>query len=222
MKAFKHITPYPLLNTPHSIALIAHGAIHDYSLMRPLIQSYTKFVAIDGGLHHCHQMDIVPDLIIGDLDSVDPSLLSLYSTTPVLRFPTDKNETDTELAVRIVDNVNLNKIGLFGALEKRTDHTLSNLYLMSHFKKMIIETEIETLFWIEGSQEISCTQGQTVSFIPLGAAANQVTTKGLKWELNNTTLNSQFISLSNVCLSSRFYVLIGQGSLLCCLSRLQA
>ena len=208
-----------LFSDIRSVALVANGAVHDYDLIAPLIRKYEKCVAVDGGLVHCHNMRIHPDLIIGDFDSIPVNLLHVYPDVPKEKFPIDKTESDLELAVWAVDTSSMQKIGFFGALEKRTDHTLSNLHLMCRFPdKIIIETESENIFAIAHSKEIACHPGQMISFIPLGEAKG-VTSQGLKWELQRASVNKNFMSLSNVCLSSRVKITVETGDLICCLAK---
>ena len=213
----KHFSP---LHTKHSIALVANGAMHDYSLMAPMIQKYDRCVAVDGGLAHCHAMEIRPELILGDFDSIPQQLLKMYPEIPKQDYPSEKDQTDLELALRLVDNPSIAKIGIFGALEKRTDHALANLYLMRRYAgKVVIETETETVFMISGQHRIECSPGQTLSLMPIGASATGVTTQGLKWEVHEATFDANFMSISNVCLGPNFSIHIGRGELLCCLLR---
>jgi thiamine pyrophosphokinase len=208
---------YYSTKSAQSTALVANGVIHDYPLISSFIQNYTRKIAVDGGLIHCQAMNIVPDLIIGDLDSISHEILNLYPLVPKKIFPKDKNFTDMELAIA---EANSNKIGIFGALEGRADHALVNLHLLCRRpKKITIETERETIVGIKGNQRFPCYPGQLISLIPLGSSVTGVTTKGLKWELNNATLDKNFFSLSNACLSSSFEVSIDHGDLICCLLR---
>ncbi len=203
------------------IALIANGAIHDYPFITRLLRTYERYIAVDGGLIHCHQMHIRPHLIIGDFDSIPAELLHLYEDVPLEKHSVDKDQSDMELAIVAGKIPTAEKIGMFGALEKRTDHTLGNLHLMCRDPHILtIETERETLFAIpkHSKRIVACQPGQTVSLIPLGDVTN-VTTRGLKWELTAATLNCSWMSLSNVCLENTFEITIGQGHLICCLLR---
>lgn len=203
-----------------AIALVANGAIHDYQLIAQLLKSYERIVAVDGGLMHCHQMNIQPDYVIGDFDSAPQELLEAYQGVPSQKFPTDKDETDLELAVEAINSPFVEKIGIFGALELRTDHALNNLFLLYRFpNKIIFETELETVFAITGKKEISCSPGQKISLLPFCSQAKGVTTQGLQWELHDKTLDKHFVSISNVCLSSTVQIDVGKGELICCLSR---
>lgn len=202
------------------IALVANGSIQDYSLISSLIQSYEYIVAVDGGLIHCQKMGIVPHLLIGDFDSITPGLLQQYSDIPLIHYPTDKDDTDLELAVKAVEHPDLKTMGVFGAMGLRVDHTINNLYLLSLHSRIIIETETESIFLVRGENLLNCCQGQTLSLLPLGLPAHGVSSEGLKWELNNATLNTHFKSISNICLKEMVSIKINQGELICCLNRM--
>lgn len=207
--------------TAQSVALVANGAIHNLHLIADLIKSYERVVAVDGGLSYCHQMHIPPDMIIGDFDSAPAELLNHYLDVPSKKFPIDKDDTDLELAIHAINTPITKKIGIFGALGNRTDHTLYNLHLMCRFaNKIVIETETESVFTLSGKSEISCRQGQGISLISFGMPAKGVKTKGLKWEIKEGTFDMNFSSISNICLSSQAIIEISEGQLICCLSRI--
>lgn len=202
-----------------SLAFVANGVIHNYSVIAPLLKKFDRIIAVDGGLKHCHKMEIAPAIIVGDMDSVPKDLLTQYSQVPLQEFPRDKDETDLEIALRIEFNPTVAKMVVFGALEGRTDHTLYNLQLLTRYPEvMAIQSEKETIFAITKPTKIACEIGQTISLLPLKDSPKGVTTKGLKWELNQATLHSSFMSLSNVCLKNSVEIDLNSGNLLCCLT----
>ncbi len=202
------------------IALIANSKITNYSLIKPIILQNDKVIAVDGGLNHCETMGITPDLIIGDLDSANESSIQKYAAIPTKIYPNDKDHSDLELAVIECLQDNPKIITLFGVLENRIDHTLSNLYLLTRYPgKIVIESDHETVHCITGFQEIACQPGQQISLIALPSPCIGVTTSGLKWELAGQTLDQSFFSLSNVSLKSSCSIEVREGTLLCCLSR---
>jgi thiamine pyrophosphokinase len=214
------ILPHKGFFNVKTAALIANGAIHNYPQMRSLIMQYQKRIAVDGGLLHCRAMGIIPDLIVGDLDSVPEGLTKEYPDTPIIIFPSDKNYTDMELAIAAVNTPSLVKIGVFGGLERQTDHSLANLHIACRYPgKIFFETERETAFAIKGSQMLDCLPGQKISLIPLGAPAHGVTTRGLNWELSEATLDRDFMSISNVCLGNSVAISVDGGIVICCMLR---
>lgn len=195
-------------------ALVANGFIENDLLIAPLIKKHTFIVAVDGGLHHCHRMNIIPDLIIGDLDSCSSELLSQYENVPTQRYPTEKDESDLELAILTVQD-RFQKMTLFGALGGRADHALYNLHLLRRYPhKVSIETEKETVLAINQKTQLKTLPGQTLSLLPLGPVKN-ISSQGLKWELSHAIFDKKLMSLSNVSIKDIVEIEIEEGDLIC-------
>jgi len=205
---------------PHSsktLALIANGAINNYQPLYPQILACDEVVAVDGGLLHCRQMDIQPQLILGDFDSIDTKLLNAYEGVPRKTFSIEKDETDLELAVAYGLEKGFQRILLFAALGKRLDHSLNNLFLLGRYpKNLTVVTEDEVLFVIEGDKVLELEKGQVISLLPLFGDAI-VSTKGLKWNLDKKKLNYRFLSQSNVAISNSVSIEVNNGLILCTL-----
>lgn len=209
-----------MASSPKTVAIIGNGSIDDPEVMAPLIQSYDFIIAADGGANHCHAMKITPNLIIGDLDSIHQNVKKSFSDVKTLEYPSDKDQTDLELSLDAALTFNPSKITLFAVSGNRIDHTLANLYLLlRHPFKLFIETETEVLFAISKSTYVDCHVNQTLSLLPLGLAAKGVSTQGLKWELNNATIDHNGLSVSNVALVETVHISIEKGNLLCCLNK---
>lgn len=201
------------------VAVVANGEIISYDKTKRLLSTFEKVIAVDGGLDHCEKMKIIPYKIVGDLDSVSAQTLKKYPHVPLLKYPREKDESDLELAIDDLLNEDVDFITLFGVLGKRVDHLLYTLYLLTrHPTKLVIESEDETIFCLQGQKHIKAFPGQTVSLIPLNQVSG-LTTEGLKWELHHATFDKKFMSLSNICLGNSFKVNVGSGDLLCCLQK---
>lgn len=207
-------------NMFHTVAVVANGAIHDYPITASLIKAYSSVIAVDGGLYHCCKMNILPDMLFGDLDSVSTELLNQYPELPARRFHRDKGETDLELALQSIYNPEVDKITIFGGMEKRVDHTLANLHLIRRYPgKVFLENESEIMFAFSGTLELACRAGQTISFIPLGEACSGISSEGLKWELRDATFSKYLFSLSNICLRDKVKIRLAEGDLICSLQK---
>ncbi|MES2121868.1 MAG: thiamine diphosphokinase [Chlamydiota bacterium] len=201
------------------IALVCSAPLSDYSIILQKLRNYPQVIAIDGGADHCKAMGITPDLIVGDLDSISASTLDLFKETPVEKFPRDKDYTDLELALSTVDWTEVDEVTVFAALEKRSDHTLTNLIILSRYPgKLAFETEETRCFAIDKTVTLEMTPGQTLSLIPINGPATGVTSSGLKWELQNHTLDKHFVSISNEATGSSVRVSVAEGDLLCFVS----
>lgn len=198
-------------------AIIANGQIESLDNLLPSIVKHERIVAVDGGLAYCRQANLFPHFLVGDFDSCPKHLLDAYQAVPKKLLAVDKDKTDLEVAIDEEWKRGAEKITLFGAWGKRMDHSMTNaLILGRHPFKLRLETETEVAFAITGKIELSCLVGQTISLIPLFGPARGIRTSGLKWELENGTLDQNFIGISNVSLKLRISIEIQSGSLLCC------
>jgi thiamine pyrophosphokinase len=200
------------------VAIVANGQIFDDQTILEKIKNYHYIIAADGGASHCLRLGIVPDLIMGDFDSISVEAIHAFSNVQKISYLKDKDETDLELAIVKAFSLKPEKVALFAATGNRTDHTLVNLHLLTRFPfKLLIETENETIFGLNSTKpfKIETTIRQTLSLLPIGGDVTGVTTKGLKWELTDSSLNKNFLSVSNICLTTNLEVSIKSGDLLC-------
>lgn len=200
------------------VAIIANGSILNYPKTKERLTNFDRIIAADGGLLHCKSMAVMPDLVIGDMDSISEEELLIYSNCEKVTFPKDKDKTDLELAVEKALKDGTNSITLFGALGRRIDHSISNLQLLCRHPEIItIESQYETIHAIANTQIIRTSKNQTVSLFSISANGCTITTKGLKWDVENTQLNERFMSISNVCPEGKFEIIVHDGIALCSL-----
>lgn len=191
-----------------------------------ILQTGDVLIAVDGGMRHCARLGVLPDFVIGDLDSITQDDLDELDAhgVQVVRFPARKDFTDLELALRHAVSLGCNRLVVYGALGARWDQTLANVLLMAS-----PELEHVTLRLVEGAQEIALLRpgrvhtlagspGDTLSLIPLGGDAHGITTQGLEYPLHQETLHfSSTRGVSNVLTGNQASLTFTQGLLLCTL-----
>lgn len=198
-------------------AILANGQIDHLDSLRSSILSHERIIAVDGGLIYCQKTDLIPHLLVGDFDSCPKHLLDVYEKIPKITLPRDKDETDLEVAIKEEWKRGTQSITLFGAWGKRIDHSLTNALILGRNPgKLRLETEREIVFAIRGKVDLTCSISQTISLIPLYGRASGITTSGFKWELNQGTLDQNFIGISNISLQTQVTIEIRNGQLLCC------
>ncbi len=201
------------------LAVICNGSITNYPLIKSYLKTFSSLIAVDGGTSHCHAMDLTPDLIIGDIDSSSPEILSAYAEVPRETFPQLKDKTDLELALELLISETTRELTLFGALGKRLDHTLTNCLLLTRYPgKLYIQSETERVVVIDKSLKLICQLGQTLSLIPLNGPVSGIYTQGLKWPLTDGLLDKTWIGISNVAEHIEVTISVECGDLLCCLN----
>ena len=89
-------------------------------------------IAADRGAQYCRDAGFVPDLIIGDMDSIDPETLNALGArgVEVMRASPEKDETDTGLAVNEALARGADCIRILAATGDRPDHTLANIHVL--------------------------------------------------------------------------------------------
>jgi len=196
--------------------IVCSGEIKDYGWALSQVRRYELLIAADGGANHLDKMGVIPHVIIGDLDSIDPAVLKNAESTERISFPEEKDKTDTELAVALAFDRGAGSIDLLGATGGRLDHTLGNISLAVKFPgKIAIRTFGSTLEAVDHRQEcrIKALPGSMVSLIPYPTARN-VTTKGLKYSLEKEELSSGTRGISNLLCRSDATISVGGGLLL--------
>ena len=203
-------------------ALFANGEIDDYGLIANQVGTFQTIVAVDGGLKHCLALELIPHIIIGDMDSSNKEMCECFPSVKIVSHPQDKDESDLELAIDYCNFEISPHVTIFGGTGGYTDHTISNLMLLRRYYEEDIRfaTDNEILFALKpGHQTIECPEGfSTISILPLFGEATIANTKGLKWEIENTKVDYSFFSLSNVCSEKYFEVTVEKGFLACSLT----
>ena len=173
-------------------------------------------VCADGGANAAARAGIRPDLIIGDLDSVTPATLRTFRSVPIRRL-VDQNSTDLEKAIRWLLRKGIRTISIVGATGGRLDHVAGNLHVIGKFSRradLQIVEEHGTLVAVGKSREFPYPRGSTLSLIPLSRCSG-ITTRGLRWELRNATLElGRRDGTSNVVVSSPATIRLRSGTLL--------
>ena len=180
-------------------------------------------IAADSGLHQAILLGLQVDVVVGDMDSVEPSALeaTVALGARVERHPTDKDATDLELALDYSARAGCNRIVVIGATGGRLDHFLANALLLAAGPHGDIEIE-----WWAGAAHVSVVRpdrplhyetsmGDVISLIAVGGTAGGVRTKGLRWALTGRTLEpGSTLGVSNEATDSAVAVSIESGVLL--------
>jgi len=201
--------------------IVANGPMLEPPLATLTTRDVDLVVCVDGGARHALELGLQPDVVVGDMDSVEPSLRQRLEEEEVrlIDFPCRKDETDLELAVRYALAQGATDLVLLAALGGRMDHTLANLMLLASpdlgdVRVRVIEGNQE-LFLIRREAVIEGMPGDTVSLLPLAGDASGIYTEGLEYPLQDGVLKfGAARGVSNVLLNSKGRVRLRDGLLL--------
>ena len=201
--------------------LIAGSPIINFPALQNLIQIIlqahptVKIIAIDSGLEICHQMRLEVFKIIGDFDSVDSAILEKYPDALKVDFPSEKDESDTELALNFAIQAGFDEILLVNAAGGRMDHFLFNALLLFHHQATIkLFDATGTLLALPlGDTNFNLPNGTIFSLIPLEECTG-VSVSGAKYPFQDAKLLLNSRTLSNISQDSVVGVQIRRGNLL--------
>ena len=205
------------------VNIVSGGRIGDRDFFREKVSRMENCLIIccDGGVRHLQQTGIMTDVIIGDMDSIDPAQLEIYSSQDVkiIKYPVSKDFTDTELALDYAINLKPEAIYIWGALGGRLDHTLANVFLLEKTKALPIKTylidEYCEVFLLNGDVTIKESAGQTVSLIALSPQVEGITLRGFLYPLDDAILMmGESRAVSNIINGDEAKISVRSGSLL--------
>ncbi|NLP46631.1 MAG: thiamine diphosphokinase [Epulopiscium sp.] len=201
--------------------IIVNGMIENYKFYFPWITEFDYIICADGGVTHARNFGIIPNIIIGDLDSASLKDIHFFKNqnVPIQVFPTQKDKTDTQLALEFAIEKGASHITIVGALGTRFDHTLANVHLLdiSLQKKVpsVLVNEYNCIYMIQDSIHLTKKLGSIVSLIPFTSQVTGVCTEGLFYSLKNATLLSgNSYGISNEMTESEANISIDKGKLL--------
>jgi len=196
-----------------------------YGIKKELIEEYkdegTYLICADGGANHLIKLGILPDILIGDFDSISEDVLKFYRAegVDVIPFPPEKDYTDSELAVNIAISKGFKDIVILGGIGSRMDHTLANINLLKKLHesgcKGTIADENNKIQLISSHTNLRKINGYKVTLLALTPKVEGITTNGLYYPLNNYTLmQGSTRGVSNEFLGNEATVSISSGLLL--------
>ena len=212
----------------NNIAIIAGGC-----LSKKFLQDYfqkEKFdyvIAVDGALAYVDEAGVSINCLVGDFDTVCSELLNQYMKKDGLyieRHRPEKDETDTELALRIAINQGCKKITILGATGGRLDHFLGNLHLLLQPLERNIYCELvdqwNRICLVHHHKCFKEKFGKYVSFLPFTDEVLDITLEGFKYPLCHANMKKgNTLGVSNEIIAPLAEVHIGNGILICIESR---
>lgn len=151
--------------------------------------NYEKIFITDGAFNYIKNINILPDFIIGDLDSIDKKNNFLIKNSIIINKP-NQNITDFEKALKFIINNKFLNIDIWGASGKENDHFLGNLSVALKFNKklsLIFYDKYHIYFFAKKKNILYGMKNKIISLFPFPYVQG-IITKGLKYSLNNQSL----------------------------------
>ncbi len=186
--------------------IILNGELQSASFLKETASKFDYIICADGGYENAKIAGIEPDLVVGDFDS---SKAEDY-TGEKLVFPTQKDETDGELAIREAFSRGSKEVILTCSTGGRIDHFLANVNLLTKFNNLrILELNQEITYKTKSFQIVDKVD-KTISIIPFENSI--ISLNGFKYEVANAEFKKgSTLGMSNVVLDSKAEVNIKSG-----------
>ncbi len=197
--------------------VITGGFVPSFDQVKDELDQASLIIAADSGLHALHLWGILPDLLVGDFDSVRREVYELYPSVEKVASSPYKDYSDTELALVEAQQRGAKELVLIGGGEGRLDHSLALVLLFSTssvapFPDCWYTRWEKVIFLQKGIHELDCSLGDTVSFFPVGET--QAESCGFEWNISNIGKGNLCCSLSNKVIKNCPSVTVQSGALL--------
>jgi thiamine pyrophosphokinase len=203
------------------ILIFANGDLPDINKVRALLRADDFSICADGGTRHALALGLQPNLVIGDMDSIQKDQWQQLEQAGVSveLYPRDKNETDLELAINRAVEFQPSEIIIIAALGGRLDQTLGNIALLTDVQLLTFDVRLddgaEEIFFCRKQAQVHGRSGDIVSLIPWGNSVHGIQTQGLRWALESETLYPEKTrGISNELIGTTATVKISSGDLL--------
>ena len=177
-------------------------------------------VAADAGWNNAQMLGVTPRLLVGDFDSLGEPCVP--AGTEIIRVPAEKDDTDTQLAVRVALERGATDITLIAGLSGRVDHTLSTLAILEELERagrgrlraILTDGRNRVRFLRAGSALIPRDgRFRYLSLIAATERVRGVTVEGCKYPLHNATLwrRNQY-AVSNEIVGNAALIAVRRGA----------
>jgi thiamine pyrophosphokinase len=195
--------------------VLANGKAPQKSVVQFLTKkNFETLICADGGSNSARKLNLMPDFIIGDLDSTKESTLKYFSKKSKIIKIKRQNDTDVEKCLKFAIKNKAEEAILLGVTGDRLDHTFCNLGIVIKFFsriKLNIIAENSFLTAYKNKADLKTILGETISIYGF-SSKTKIISKGLKFPLKNIALPfGEKESTSNVAISNKVSLKINGG-----------
>ena len=169
-------------------ALVLTGGYCNTELVRKTLPEAVDItIAADSGYKIARELDITPDIVMGDFDSYREQL---PAELEILRVACEKDVTDTMLACEYAKDVGCKYITIVGGTGGRIDHSISNIFYLEDLRRQGVRVKLT-----DGENTVQVIIDETVSvpsdggyFSVFALDECYITESGCKYPLNRAKL----------------------------------
>ncbi len=216
------------------IIIFANGVLENPDSIRHLTCNADYIICADGGAIHCARLGVIPDLIIGDLDSIPITIKEDFErqNIKIEQHPADKDNTDLELALCYAqsqikaENRGNTTIHILGGLGGRWDMSLATVFLLANAQnrqyRVFIHSKKEVISALHpGIHSLYGEPKQNISFLPLHGDVENLTLTGVRYPTKAITIRAGVsLGVSNYLTGKKCLIQFSKGILLVILEKI--
>ena len=187
-----------------NISVVLNGQIPSDKSLIQRISSSDYIIAVDGSANQLNKLNILPNVVIGDFDSIE----SFNDSNVELIEANDQSKTDFRKTLEWCIKKNISHISIFGISGKSEDHFLGNYYTLNDFSNKIdwiAFTDFSVISPCVSNKEFDSYKGQKVSLFSM-KGDTLVSSKNLKYPLDSNLLSPSDNAVRNISISDKFII----------------
>ena len=205
-----------------SVAIVCNGSFPRTEYPLYLLRNADVVVCCDGALQTLEKKGIVPDVVIGDMDSVCGRALKRFSGT-VVRVEEQESNDLTKAFRYVMEQVpEVSEIHILAATGRREDHTLGNLSLLMEYEKEFdlstkgvmvdLVSDYTTALALGDSATLNVGEGRPVSFFTPDPTL-QIHSEGLQWPTDGVVFDNWWKASLNRAIADRITLTLSHPAL---------
>ena len=192
------------MNENKKVSVILNGQMPTDNTIINQITNSDYIIAVDGSANKLFDLEIIPNVIIGDLDS----LQNIKNKNIELVKTPDQNKTDFRKTLEWCIEKNILNISIFGISGESEDHFLGNYYTLSDFGEKIswkAFTDFSVISPCVGNKKFESFKGQKVSLFCMKGSST-VNSENLEYSLQSYHLKPSDDAVRNLSLEDHFTI----------------
>jgi thiamine pyrophosphokinase len=191
--------------------ILAHGDFPAHPLAVQALRCAKNVVCCDGAVESLLQFGLEPTYVVGDLDSISPTLKTRFADR--LHQETEQESNDLTKSVKFCREKGFDSITILGATGKREDHTLGNISLLANYADTVRVQMLSNYGVLNAISETTTFEsyaGQQVSIFR-GSERVSITLQNLQYPLYRSTLAQLWMGTLNEALATTFTIDVHEG-----------
>ena len=194
------------------VVVLANGEFPKGKIPLQILEDNSFLICCDGAINNLLKINIKPNLIIGDLDSINEDLKTKFAD--ILIKIADQNTNDLTKAINWCVANNITEVTILGATGKREDHTIANISLLAKYIELLnvkIITDYGIFTPITKTTQFKSEKGQQVSIFSLDCD-KEISSENLKYPLQNLKLETWWMGTLNESIKDNFTIICNNNA----------